>query len=375
RYSFVSPELRLDGQHQVFFKKFLLEQQRDDSLVKEISSKARSYLEKRFNEYDVNQARDIRLTDSLTTSAEQWINNHKNREIISDWIYYGFWESEKEGWKYLIPYLVKGWLYNLDWARSLLDIPVQFTSTIESNYLLRLFKWGLPPSENMTAGTDDQSLLLEELEKPTNQRSEDTNQRSEDKELRAIVLLKRGDLLFEQGKYNEARDKYQESKNYIPDQGITLTQKLLFSEQRVEAYIKDEHNIQKQLLEVIKKIDNRLTREENKQPTSTSDNLEKNLEDQAKPILETSKDVPQQPSDIKSSPHSDELPPKKLNYIPIKAVFIGFSGGVLSGVLISGNGNVFLWVLVGFLLGIILGNDEIRYAFKGLYDQIIAFFK
>ncbi len=335
RYSFVSPELRLDGQHQVFFNKFLLEKQHNDSLVKEISSKARSYLEKRFNEYDVNQARHVRLTDSLTTSAEQWINNHKNLEIISDLIYYWFWKSEEEGWKYLIPYLVKGWFYNLDWARSLLDIPVQFTSTRKNSYLLRLFKWGLPPSENLTPGTEDQSLLLEELEKRT-------NQRSEDKEFIAIVLLKRGDLLFEQGKYKEARDKYQDSKRYIPDQGITLTQKLLFSEQRVEAYLK---------------------------------NLEENLEDQENSIPDTSQDVPQQHSDRTSSPLLDALPENKLNAIPIKAVFLVLIGGFLSGVFISGNGNVLLWVIIAFLLGTIVGNDQIRDAFKGLYDQIIALLK
>ncbi|NET85972.1 MAG: HEAT repeat domain-containing protein [Moorea sp. SIO1F2] len=362
RYSFVSHELRLDDQHQVFFKKFLIEKQRNDSLVKEISREARIYLEKRFNEYDINQARDIRLTDSLTTSAEEWINNSENREIISDWIYYWFWKSEEEGWKYLIPYLVKGWFYNLDWARSLLDIPVQFTSTIQSSDLLRLFKWGL------TSGTEDQSLLLEELEKRT-------NQRLEDKELIAIVLLKRGDLLFEQGKYQEAQDKYQKSKNYIPDQGITLRQKLLFSEQRVEAYIKNKDNIQNELLKVLKNIDNRLTREENQQPTSTSDNSDKNLEYQENYSPETSQDVPQQPSDTTSSPLLDALLANKLNSIPIKAVFLGFIVGVLLGVLISGNGNVLLWVLVGFLLGIIVGNDQIREASKGLYDQIIALIK
>ncbi|NEO77078.1 NACHT domain-containing protein [Moorena sp. SIO4G3] len=367
RYSFVSPELRLDGQHQVFFKKFLLEQQRNDSLVKEISSKARIYLEQRFNEYNVNQARDIRLTDSLTTSAEQWINNSENREIISDWIYYWFLKSEEEGWNYLIPYLVKGWFYNLEWARSLLDIPVQFTSTRESSYLLRLFRWGL------TSGTEDQSLLLEELEKRT-------NQRLEDKEFIAIVLLKRGDLLFEQGNYKEAQYKYQELKNYIPDQGITLTQKLLFSEQRVEAYLKNQDNLQNNIRELIQKMDDRLTREaglylENQQPTSITENLPKKLEEQENSISETSHDLPQQDSDTTYSPLSDALPENNLDSIPIKAVFLGFSGGVLSGVLISGNGNVFLWVLMGFLLGIIIGNDQIRDAFKGLYDQIIALFK
>ena len=306
RYSFVFPKLRLDDQHQFFFKKYLLEQQRSSSLISEISREARIYFENRFTE-----SSGIRLTDSLTTSAEQWINKPENREIISDWVHYWFWKSEEDGWKYLIPYLVEGWYYNLDWARSLLNIPAQFTSTRESKHLLRIFKWGLPPSENLTPAREDRSRLLDSLEKRA-------SRRLGDEEWIAIVLLKRGELLLEQGQDQEALDRYEEAKGCIPKEATALRNKLVSSLRRVEEITSPQ------------------------------------------PEKAEGSDVP-----LEIKQNSILL----LGAIGLLLLMVGF----LAGVSISRNPNGLLWLFFGFLLGVLIGNDKIREAFnafvKSLYDR------
>ena len=380
RYSFVSPQLRLDSQHKLLFKQFLLDKQRNHPndpnhlLVNEISREARIYLENCFQKVSGS-----RLSESFTISAEQWINNPQNREIISDWVYYWFWESEQEGWNHLIPYLIKGWFYNLDWTRSLLEIPSQFTSTRKNSDLLRLFKWGLPPSENRTSGKEDQSLLLDELEKLT-------NHKLEDRECISIVLLKRGDLLFEQRKYQEAQEKYKQAKNYIPPLAETLRNKLILSEQKLEVYIQEEDKTQNKLLDVLTIIANKLPENTGTQSLEKTDNpdAEKLVEssedktpnsDDKNPCSEKEQNPPNQPGndDKKSVDWEGKI---KINYIFILGIigFLLFILGLLLGFSISSNKNVLLWLIVGFLSGILIGNDNMRESFtsffKSLYNQI-----
>jgi len=160
---------------------------------------------------------------------------------------------------------VKGWFYNLDWTRSLLEIPSQFTSTRENSDLLRLFKWSLPPLENRTSGEEDQSLLLDELEKLT-------NHKLEDRECIVIVLLKRGDLLFEQRKYQEVQEKYKQAKNYIPPLAETLKNTLILSEQKLEIYIQQEDKTRNKLLDILNKIANNLPKKTGNQSSDKTDN-------------------------------------------------------------------------------------------------------
>ena len=354
RYSFVFPELSLNNQHQFFFKKYLLEKQCNSTLVNEISREARNYFENRFI-----SSSGIRLTESLTTSAEQWIRKPENREIISNWVYYWFWESEDNGWNYLIPYLVEGWYYNLNWARSLLDIPAQFTSTRENKYLLELFQWGLPPSENLAPPMEDWSSLLDELEKRA-------NQRLEDEEWIAIVLLKRGELLFEQGQYQEASDRYVKAKGFIPKEATALRNNLVSSLRRVEERIRREDDNKGILVETIKDLKKTLE-EIIKKPTK-----ETTEEIQAPQVSTPEITSPQPKNPAEGSDVSLEIKQDSIPFLGVIGLLL-FILGFLAGVSISRNQNGLLWLFLGFLLGVLIGNDKIREAFndliKSLYEQ------
>ena len=152
------------------------------------------------------------MNDRFSFSAENWIKESKNREIISNWIYYWFWKNEKDGWHYLIPYLILGWYYNLEWARSLLEIPTWFNITRDREYLLRIFKLGLPPSERQTSLLKDQSRLINYL----HLKEENINKlTSSKKEYLAILFLKYGDLLYEEDKFELALVEYEKAKDIV----------------------------------------------------------------------------------------------------------------------------------------------------------------
>ena len=86
RYSFISissGELKLENQHKFFFRQYLLREKDHDEIVKEIHRKGRNYFEHLWY-----CSTKIPLNDRFSFSAENWIKEPKNQEIISNWIYY-----------------------------------------------------------------------------------------------------------------------------------------------------------------------------------------------------------------------------------------------------------------------------------------------
>ncbi|MDJ0734753.1 MAG: NACHT domain-containing protein [Nostocaceae cyanobacterium] len=203
RYSFVLPEqLKLDENYGAFLTKYLLiPEQRNQPYVQEINSEAKLYFQNSLSS----------LTSNLIT-AQQRLENQEIRETISDLFHHKFWlEGEDKAWNDLIPYLIEGWRYNIEWALNLLKIAEQFTSTKDGKQRLQYFTQALVSSANEL----EQSKLLDELETIV-------NLTLENEDWKAIVLLQRCELLFNQKRYEEVIKKCLEAKEYIPEKAIDL---------------------------------------------------------------------------------------------------------------------------------------------------------
>ncbi|MGK7900241.1 MAG: tetratricopeptide repeat protein [Hormoscilla sp.] len=204
--SVILPErLELNNKFDYFLKQYLLDPaQRTDEMVQEINRRALVYLQNRLSE----------LTEGLT-SADKRLEKEEVQEVIADLAHHSFWMGEDEGWEYLIPHLVEGWLYNKNWARSLLEIAEPFTVTRQNGTRLQLFQQGLASS----ATPEDSSRLLDELDPLI-------NREPGKKEWVAMALRWRGVLLFNQERYPEALSKYLEAKQCVPEEAKVLREYL-----------------------------------------------------------------------------------------------------------------------------------------------------
>lgn len=197
RYSFVSPdEFKLDEQYKVFIQEYLLEpEQRLSSEILDINRQARNYFQQRLDN----------LIQGL--SIKQQLEKQEVTETISNLIHHWQWRDEKEYdenfvWNdtKLTEYLILGWQYNINWARSLLQDAIAFTSTIKYKQRWQLFKRGFASE----ATIDDKYCLLKYLET-------EANAQEISPEAMAIVLLKSGELLLRQQRNQEAKDKLNEA--------------------------------------------------------------------------------------------------------------------------------------------------------------------
>lgn len=283
RYSFISissGELKLENQHKFFFRQYLLRKKDHDEIVKEIHREGRKYFEKLWESLT-----KIPFNDRFSFSAENWIKEAKNQEIISNWIYYWFWKNEEDGWHYLTRYLILGWYYNLEWARSLLEIPAWFNITPDREDLLRIFKLGLPPSERQTSPLKDQLRLIRHLYPKIDKVT------SLKKESLAIFFLKYGDLLYGEDEFESALVEYEKAKDIVSQ--LKTNAKLLSDE------INDK----------IKKISEKLENKPDKSPPQSIGNQQQ-IEEQAKQNFNPNED--QIEKDLEQN-QPLQIPPDKLN--------------------------------------------------------------
>ena len=283
RYSFISissGELKLENQHKFFFRQYLLRKKDHDEIVKEIHREGRKYFEKLWESLT-----KIPFNDRFSFSAENWIKEPKNQEIISNWIYYWFWKNEEDGWHYLTRYLILGWYYNLEWARSLLEIPAWFNITPDREDLLRIFKLGLPPSERQTSPLKDQLRLIRHLYPKIDKVT------SLKKESLAIFFLKYGDLLYGEDEFESALVEYEKAKDIVSQ--LKTNAKLLSDE------INDK----------IKKISEKLENKPDKSPPQSIGNQQQ-IEEQAKQNFNPNED--QIEKDLEQN-QPLQIPPDKLN--------------------------------------------------------------